>query len=334
VITVISQSSVGSIADLNLIPLSYRLMNACHSLIFYLVKMAVPTGLTALYPIDLKKTYSPPYVYSVMACVLIVLACFIYRRKRPYLAVAGIYYLASLAPVLGFVQSGSQSAADRFTYLPSLAPSLLLGAAVAALLSRWRAAFLAFAGILAVLLGLGTLHQTATWKDNIILWENVLSVNPRNSPCAHANLADGLINRGRLDDALLEFNRAIVIGPTGSFSHDGKGFTLLQQGRLEEAVQEMQTAIRLEPKNAEFLCHLGMAYARMGKTLDALQKYQESLQVDPYWAETYQQMGIFYMDQRELEKAREALQKAVALDPDNCFYWMGLNAVLQKMGSN
>ncbi|MHC4184301.1 MAG: hypothetical protein ACYSR0_13225 [Planctomycetota bacterium] len=54
-------------------------------------------------------------------CCLCLLCC--------YLSVASVYYVVTLLPVLGIIQAGEQAAADRYTYLPSLGPFLLLGLA-------------------------------------------------------------------------------------------------------------------------------------------------------------------------------------------------------------
>ena len=41
-------------------------------------------------------------------------------RKCPYLAVGWFWYLGMLVPVIGLVQVGDQSMADRYTYLPQI----------------------------------------------------------------------------------------------------------------------------------------------------------------------------------------------------------------------
>ncbi len=330
VLASLAQGSVESFSNLNQIPLVYRVMNAFHSLVFYLEKMVFPAGLAALYPIDLRKTFSPAYVYALMGAVLITFICIVYRKKRPYLGAAWLYYGITLAPVLGIIQVGSQAAADRYSYLPSLAPFLLFGAAAANFFSRRRFTLILLTAFLAAALGYGTYQQTKTWKDSPTLWENVLRVNPRNSQIAHANLADGYLTTGRFDEALREFDRGIAIGPPSSFSHDGKGRVLLELGRPEEALQEFKAGINLEPKNAQFHCHLGMAYGRMGKTREALSEVQEGVRLDPDYSEGYYDLGVLYMNQGQYGKSVEAFQADLALDPDNPAVRAGLADALAK----
>ena len=40
------------------------------------------------------------------------------RRQRPYLMAGWLWYLVTLVPVIGLVQVGAQSHADRYTYIP------------------------------------------------------------------------------------------------------------------------------------------------------------------------------------------------------------------------
>jgi hypothetical protein len=48
-------------------------------------------------------------------------------KKQKFWFAAWAYYVATLVPVLGILQVGSQAMADRYTYLPSLGPFLVIG---------------------------------------------------------------------------------------------------------------------------------------------------------------------------------------------------------------
>ena len=57
-------------------------------------------------------------------------------RRRPYLAVGWFWYLGALVPVIGLVQVGTQSRADRYTYLPMIGVSIMLVWGAAELAAR------------------------------------------------------------------------------------------------------------------------------------------------------------------------------------------------------
>jgi thioredoxin-like negative regulator of GroEL len=331
-VSVIAQAQAGSYSSLAQIPLSYRAMNLLHTPFFYLSKMFCPIGLATLYPIDLKKTYSPEYVMMAMGTVFSIAYGWLFWKKRPYLVVAGLFYLITLLPVIGILQIGSQAAADRFTYLPSLGPFLLFAALSTRLLDNKRFVWIALMIGLTLLMSFATIQQTQTWENTVALWENVLKVIPRNCQIAHANLADGYLKEGRWAEALQEFDRGIRLGPPSAFSHDWKGFDLMEMGRLEEAVAEMNAALQLEPRNPRIHLHLGMIDERLGRMSEALEEFQKAVQFDSDFSDAYYQIGIHDLGQKRLGEAKTALQKALVLDPDNAMVWAGLEALARASG--
>ncbi|GMR04703.1 MAG: hypothetical protein BMS9Abin23_0605 [Thermodesulfobacteriota bacterium] len=58
-------------------------------------------------------------------------------QKKIFLSV-WLFYLITLLPVIGIIKVGEQVAADRYTYLPSIGPFLLVGLGVALLLEKAR----------------------------------------------------------------------------------------------------------------------------------------------------------------------------------------------------
>ena len=60
------------------------------------------------------------------------------RRRFPFLLVGWLWYLGTLVPVIGLVQSGDQAMADRFTYIPSLGVLILAIWGACELTRSWR----------------------------------------------------------------------------------------------------------------------------------------------------------------------------------------------------
>jgi len=123
-VTVLAQSRGGSIGDLDAIPLPSRLANAAVSTVWYLGKTVWPSGLALVYP-------HPSIVFpertahllgagaaAAVALAAATVAAIRSRRERPHLAVGWTWYVVALMPVIGLVQVGTQSRADRYTYLP------------------------------------------------------------------------------------------------------------------------------------------------------------------------------------------------------------------------
>ncbi|HJT25620.1 MAG TPA: hypothetical protein VJ873_13680, partial [bacterium] len=187
IMTIKAEYGVNAVASLNVVPLGFRVMNAFHSLAFYLAKIIGPFGLCTLYPVHLKRMFSPGYVISVLIVLAAASAVYRNRQKHPHLVTMGLYYLLTISPTLGLVVVGGQMMADRYAYLPSFSVFLALGWWCTGIFNKRFWTSLAVAGVLATLLGFGTVRQLSTWHDSISLWENVLRCDIHNSSAAFDN---------------------------------------------------------------------------------------------------------------------------------------------------
>jgi hypothetical protein len=83
----------------------------------YIWKTSWPVGLTLLYPC---RTWATDWhAAGALLVILSVSAAAIWTwRTRPYFATGWFWYLGTLVPVIGLVQVGTQSHADRYMYVP------------------------------------------------------------------------------------------------------------------------------------------------------------------------------------------------------------------------
>ena len=163
---------------------------------FYLYKLILPTGLVPLYPYPENVRVSSIEYLGSIALISIITAVSIatFRRYR-FFSAAWAFYLITLLPVIGLMQVGSQPAADRYMYLPSFAPFILLGILAGYLASRQsvknkKGAYLvgAVTVLLSALLSIATVRQISIWKDPVTMWKHVIKVYP-DSYLARYNLS-------------------------------------------------------------------------------------------------------------------------------------------------
>jgi hypothetical protein len=183
----------------------------------YLVKLVWPRDLTVLY----LRPASPPILAVVFGIAILVVFFALAvggMRRRPYVAVGGLWFGIMLLPVSGLIPVGLQSIADRYTYLPAIG----LGLAVA-----WGAADLAavlrFGRTRRVLLGAAatavliacavlTRHQLPYWENTETLMSHALQVDPGNY-VAHENLGVYYSKRGQTEAARVHRLRARELDP-------------------------------------------------------------------------------------------------------------------------
>jgi tetratricopeptide (TPR) repeat protein len=298
---------------------------------FYIGKLILPLDLTALYPIlPGAPAFSIQNFAGVLGVFCVSAACFIYRKERPYLAAAWLYYVLTLLPVLGVLQVGAQAAADRYAYLPGISLFLLFSAGVVSLFSGRRILLAGVGGVAALALGLGTVRQTAAWKDPVTLWENVVRVFPEGSQVAHGNLANAYKAAGRLDEALQEYDKSIAIPPPHAYPHDGKGTLLFDRGFPDEAIREFKTSIALDPAYASPHRNLWFVYEKKGMHEEALKEVLEAIRIDPDFAEAYNNLAISYGAMGDFRRSEQASRKALSLDPANPKYIVNLATTYQR----
>ncbi len=332
-ISLLAQSHFGMVPNFDQLPLSYRIMNAFHSLVFYLVKIFVPIRLAALYPIVLLKTYSLEYLVYLWAVLMISLATFLNRRTRPYLAVAWLIYIVTLSPVLGIQYVGIQCAADHFTYLPSLAPFMLLSSALAVILSNRRAFFGFLCVVLSVSMGITTAYQSMTWKNSVNLWERVIKVaSPYIYDFIYEHLGDAYTAESRWDEASRAYYSALALSPFKPGLHEKRGIVLINQNLPAEAAKEFEQEVSFDPKNPMAHRYLYFAYQKIGKSTEALAEVQKAIEIDPKLPGVYNSLGASYFSMKKYDLAVGAFEKAHEMDPQNLDCLMNLAAAYTFSG--
>ena len=228
-LTIYAQQS--AMTSLEQIPFSTRIGNTMVAYAAYLGKMLWPLHLAIFYPL-LKHGLS---WWQVAAPGLLLLAFSLIAlraaRRYPYLPVGWFWYLGTLVPVIGLVQVGTQSMADRYTYVPLIGIFIILAWGVADLTARWRRQRLwlgvAAGVVLSTLLTL-TWFQVDYWRDNRSLFEHALKVTANNY-IAYSILIREYEKLGRIDEAARAFQRAIRIKPDYGPAYSSYGTLLAHQ---------------------------------------------------------------------------------------------------------
>src|SRR5437762_3702427 len=249
VITLIAQSRGGALRTLAHEPVALRLSNALVSYAKYVLLTFWPNHLAVYYPLAPRGIPSWQIVGAAFLLIGITAFCFIQRKIRPYLIVGWLWFLGTLVPVIGLVQVGGQTMADRYFYIPSIGLFIALVFGLADIAKSWRFASSLSGGIAGgVLLILATLTnaQIQRWRDSFTLFEHTLAVTPPNLHIEH-NLGLAMGGSGRYDDAAAHFEKALQMDPNFYDALVGLGVAREFQNRLPEAIQYFQAAIRSEP---------------------------------------------------------------------------------------
>ena len=333
VVTVVVQSRAGAVASLDVAAPSTRVANALVSCAVYLVKMAWPSGLAALYPYP----QAVPAWQTVTAAVLLAgisIAAVRERHRAPYALVGWLWYLVTLVPVLGFIQAGPQARADRYTYVAMTGVSIIATWGLAQMLERRTRGRVALAaGACAVLAAYGVVafQQVQYWRDSESLFRRALAVTTRNY-VAHKALGGTLLHRHQLAEAIAELRRAIALAPRYADAYSDLGNALVAARQPEEAVTYLTEAVRLQPADLGFRVNLGSALYALHRSQAAEVEYREALRLAPDSHEAHSGLGLALAQEGRLEEARRELTAAIRLNPAYADARLNLATVLARMG--
>jgi len=312
----------------------YCVLNAFRSLVFYVLKMFLPWDLTAYYPYPL--TITPGYlVQNFSSMALVVLAsyyCYRLRWKAPYLLTAWLYFIVTLAPVLGFVKNTSQAAADHYLYLPCLALFLPLAVAAARWLGYNRFLFGGLSLVLAAVLGYLTVLQIGTWRNSETLWERVAQVYPDESPEACTRMGEDYLRNQRDYEALVAFSRACSVPPPMARAYEGLGLALLYNNRVSEAISAFENALALDPKSISIRLDLWNVLEKLNQHDAAIQQIKEAINLEPKTSQLWNDLGTSLTFLKRYPDAEAAFKEARRLDTNNVEYLVNLATIKEWEG--
>ena len=328
IITIAAYAEQSKLRPVEKYPFAQRIYGSFHEVCFYLYKMVFPVKLVPFYPYPSKMSFlSLEYAGSFIAVVVITAFC-VYswkKNRRVYLAV-WVYYIVSLLPTLGIIQVGKTAGADRYTYLPSIGPFLVMGLIAAATyekvanLKQWRLPLKMASVVIAVtaLISISyiTIQQIGVWKDSLVFWNYVIEKEPGRVPGAYYNLGVEYQSGDLFDKAIEQFQTALSLKPGYTEAHYNLGITYQSKGLLDMAIQQYRTALSLKPDDMEVHNNLGVAYQSKGLFDMAIQQYRTALSLKPDNVETHYNLGNAYYSKGLFDMAIQQYQTALRLKPD------------------
>jgi len=234
-------------------PLVLRIGNAMVSCVVYLRQMVCPAWLAVLYPYPQNGLPGWEITLAVVLLAAISAGVILRRKKEPYLLIGWLWYLGMLVPAIGLIQSGWRAHADRYTYLSQIGLYFALTWAAADLCAGWRHRRVVLGGgatVILVALIFCARGQTFYWRNSESLWTHTLACTSGNYVACY-NLGSALFQKGRVDEAITYYQKALQINPDCSEAHNNLGEALCQKGKVDEAIVHFQKALENQPDNAE-----------------------------------------------------------------------------------
>lgn len=300
-----------------------RVLIATHALWFYVGKLLWPVELAVIYP-RWEINVADPLGWLYVIASLAVVSTFWFLRGRigrGPLACA-LFFAVMLSPTLGFIDYGYMRyafVADRYQYLAGIGVIVLFAAAATygsdrmpgSLRKATRGAALA----LLALLGVATWNQAGVYRNEVVLFRHVISLNPQ-ARTAHLNLAYALLRgEGASEEALAAAREAVRKRPLYHNSHNVLGAVLSGLGRYEEAEKPLRRAVELNPRYAPAFLNLGESFRKRRRYKEAFEAYLAAVRIDPDYPLPYVGMGYAFFKLKRYEEAVSSMKRALSLQP-------------------
>ena len=317
-----------------------RFMQAMYGLCFYIWKTLVPIQLSPYYALN--KTFNPlelKYVLCALSVFAVTIGLIVMRNRWPWAIAAWGCYAVIVSPLLGFVQSGPQIAADRYTYISCLPFGVLIGAGMFRLWSAWKnrlisssSWYMAITGVFVCLLLLSglCLSQSRVWKDKLSLWSHVLQLDPDNY-LAYYNRGVSYQDQGKLDEAIEDYSSAVKLDPEYSEAYYNRGVARDRRGDFAGAFADYSEAIQLNQEYVEAYNNRGALRRKQGDLAGAIVDFTRAIQVRPLVPESYVNRGVIRMSQNDLQRAAQDFYRALELAPANWTHRVQVEQLLDKV---
>lgn len=313
----LAQKKYGSVADFDTLPMLDRITNIIVSYVSYIYKFILPIKLSVHYPL-----YLPLPLWKVVISLIILLIIssisIFYFRRKPYLFFGWFWFLITLVPVIGFIQLGNQSMADRYSYIPLIGLSIMVSWHLYCVTEKLNKGY-TFELIILILIFpivILTTLQLNLWQNSAKLFAHAIELDNNNLK-AHNNLGHALAVEGRHKEAIPHFKIALSNNRTKIEVHYNIGKAYQSLGYYDKAISHYKSSLEIEPDYLDASLNLGTVFYHIKQYDDAVYYFMNVLRIDPDHGGAHNNLGVIMSQQSRFEEAIYHFNMALEKDPGN-----------------
>jgi tetratricopeptide (TPR) repeat protein len=217
-------------------------------------------------------------------------------------------------------------------YLPSIGVFLIMGTLLCIGIEKFKDKWIGInrliisaLSVIIIMLTVATYLRNNVWKDEISLWQDVVSKSP-NKAGGHYSLGFAYVNLGLIDNAIEHYRIALSLNPNYRDVYMELGFSYMSKGLLDKAIELFNTAIKLNPELPDAHINLGIAYDKKGLTDKAIKQYIIALRRNPDFVEAHYNLGLVYLRKNSFEKSIQHFHMSLKLNPydADAHYYIGI----------
>lgn len=125
------------------------------------------------------------------------------------------------------------------------------------------------------------LNKIAAYVIIIILFLAAANIYAQSSDKEAYDKAGDYINKGMIDAALVEVDKAIQINPGYAEAYFRRGIINFDKNNLNQAILDYSKSIELNPNNVDAYCQRALVYETSALYNEAISDYDKALRIKP-----------------------------------------------------
>ena len=133
----------------------------------------------------------------------------------------------------------------------------------------------------------------------------------------YANLALVYEDAGQLEQAIVQYQKALELSPTKPSLHRDLAGVYWKKRRYAEAEPHYKAVIADDRTDTEAVYRLGLIFLTKGQYVEAIGRFERVINLDAEHARAYEALGIAHQELGNVSGAISAFEKVRQLEPDN-----------------
>ncbi len=138
--------------------------------------------------------------------------------------------------------------------------------------------------------------------------------------------------QGRWDDAIADYTRAIEHDAGMAKAYNNRAAAHAHERRFEAAVADFSKSIQLDSKSALSFRNRGLAYHDLGQVAPSIEDYTVAIRLDPNDYANHFERGNVYLDAGDYAKAIADYDQAITLDAKQASVWLNRGEAHRRLG--
>ncbi len=223
--------------------------------------------------------FSNPQVFlSFLSLALLILLAIAFKKKKPLFTFGIFWFFFSYLPMSNLVAMINSLTRDHWFYTPSVGIFLSLACLLQRKSIKRAASLFLAAGV--IIFSMLTISRNKYWLDTETFSRFVLSYEPYSAKTWN-NLAIALAEKGKYQEAVEDYLKAIALNDTYPYTHHNLANAYIALGKYNLAEEEFFKAIKMDNRFFYSYLGLGKLYLFRGEKEKAADYFRRALEIYP-----------------------------------------------------